>query len=62
LPGGKRYRAEVPSGRATQVFQRDEKGVLRILHEHMSSAEGVTVKELSAADPPEPSARAKATS
>jgi|SRR5580658_476280 ketosteroid isomerase-like protein len=48
LPGGKRHQAEVPSGRATQVFQRDEKGVLRILHEHMSSAEQVTVKELPA--------------
>jgi len=48
LPGGKSYQAEVPSGRATQVFQRNEKGVLRILHEHTSSAEPVTVKELPA--------------
>ncbi len=48
LPGGMRYQAEVPSGRATQVFQRDEKGVFRVLHEHMSSAEPITVKELSA--------------
>ncbi len=62
LPGGKRYQAEVPSGRATQVFQRDEQGVLRILHEHMSSAEGVTAKELSATVPPAPAARAKAMS
>jgi ketosteroid isomerase-like protein len=46
LPGGRRYQAEVPSGRATQVFQRDEKGVLRVLHEHMSSAEPITAKEL----------------
>jgi ketosteroid isomerase-like protein len=51
VPGGKRYQAEVPSGRATQVFQRSENGVTRILHEHMSSAEMITVKELSATAP-----------
>jgi ketosteroid isomerase-like protein len=50
--GGKRFQAEVPCGRATQVFQRDEKGVLRIIHEHMSSAEPVSTKELSPTDPP----------
>jgi len=49
---GKRYQSEVPSGRATQVFQRDEKGVLRIIHEHMSSAEPVSTKELPPTDPP----------
>ena len=49
---GKRYQSEVPSGRVTQVFQRDEKGVLRIIHEHMSSAEPVSTKELPATDPP----------
>jgi ketosteroid isomerase-like protein len=49
---GKRYQSEVPHGRATQVFQRDEKGVLRIIHEHMSSAEPVSTKELPATDPP----------
>ncbi|MFZ1917640.1 MAG: hypothetical protein WAU58_08720 [Terriglobales bacterium] len=54
LPGGKRYRAEVPSGRATQVFQRNEKGIPRILHEHMSSAEMITVRELPATDPTAP--------
>ena len=48
---GKRYQSEVPRGRATQVFQRDEKGVLRIIHEHMSSAEPVSTKELPPADP-----------
>ena len=48
---GKRYQSEVPSGRATQVFQRDEKGVLRIIHEHMSSAEAVSSKELPPTDP-----------
>ena len=50
---GKRYQSEVPCGRATQVFQRDEKGVLRIIHEHMSSAEPVSSKELPPLAPPE---------
>jgi ketosteroid isomerase-like protein len=52
LASGKRHQVEVPSGRATQVFQRDEKGVLRIIHEHMSSAEPVTPKELPPTDRP----------
>lgn len=30
---------EVPSGRATQIFQLDGQGNLRILHEHFSSGE-----------------------
>lgn len=30
---------EIPSGRATQIFQPDEHGKLRILHEHLSSCE-----------------------
>jgi len=51
---GKRFQVEVPSGRATQVFQRDEKGILRILHEHMSSAEPVSPKELPPAPPSTP--------
>jgi hypothetical protein len=51
LATGKRYQSEVPSGRATQAFQRDEKGVLRIIHEHMSSAEPVSSKELPPIDP-----------
>jgi ketosteroid isomerase-like protein len=46
LPGGKRVRVDVPFGRATQVFQRDERGILRIIHEHMSSAEPVSPQEL----------------
>jgi len=57
LPGGKSYYAEVPSGRATQVFQRHAIGVVRILHEHMSSAEPVTVKELPATGSPAPAPR-----
>lgn len=47
---GKRVQVEVPSGRATQIFRRDENGILRIIHEHMSSAEPVSPKEL----PPTP--------
>jgi len=46
LPNGKRVRVEVPFGRATQVFKRDDSGTLRIIHEHMSSAEPVTPEEL----------------
>jgi len=53
LASGKRYQSEVPRGRATQIFHRDEKGVLRIIHEHMSSAEPVSSKELPAKDPPQ---------
>lgn len=46
LPNGKRVSVDVPFGRATQVFQRDAKGNLKIIHEHMSSAEPVSPKEL----------------
>jgi ketosteroid isomerase-like protein len=46
LPNGKRVSVDVPFGRATQVFQRDAKGGLKIIHEHMSSAEPVSPKEL----------------
>src|SRR5271170_906168 len=47
LPTGKRVSLDVPFGRSTQVFQRDAKGVLKIIHEHQSSAEPVIPKELS---------------
>lgn len=47
LPNGKRVSSEVPFGRATQVLQRSERGALRIIHEHMSSAEPVSTQELS---------------
>ena len=50
LASGKRVQVEVPSGRATQIFQRDDKGQLRIVHEHTSSSEPVSPKEL----PPTP--------
>jgi len=46
LPSGKRVSVDVPFGRATQVFQRDPTGTLKIIHEHMSSAEPVSPKEL----------------
>jgi len=46
LPNGRRYRLDVPFGRATQIFQRDRNGVLRIIHEHMSSADPVASQEL----------------
>jgi ketosteroid isomerase-like protein len=51
LPNGKRVRVEVPFGRATQVFQRDAGGILRIIHEHMSSAEAVSPQELTEPTP-----------
>jgi hypothetical protein len=47
LPTGKRVSLDVPFGRSTQVFQRDSSGILRIIHEHQSSAEPVIPKELS---------------
>jgi len=37
-------RHTAPFSRATQIFQRDEHGALRIIHEHMSSASGPTVE------------------
>jgi ketosteroid isomerase-like protein len=48
LPNGSRVQVELPFGRATQVFQQDEHGVCRIIHEHLSSGEPVTPKELPA--------------
>jgi ketosteroid isomerase-like protein len=52
LPNGSRVQVEVPFGRATQVFQRDEHGAFQIIHEHLSSAEPVAPKELPAVDAP----------
>jgi ketosteroid isomerase-like protein len=34
---GTRTERETPHGRATQIFQRDEHGALRVVHEHLSS-------------------------
>lgn len=46
IPNGSRVKMEVPFGRATQVFLRDESGKLLIIHEHLSSAEPVTPQAL----------------
>jgi ketosteroid isomerase-like protein len=53
LPNGSRVQVEVPLSRATQVFHREEGGRLRIIHEHLSSAEPVQPKQL----PPDVSVR-----
>lgn len=45
-PNGVRVHVDVPFGRATQVFQRNEQGTLMIIHEHMSSAEPTSPKTL----------------
>lgn len=37
-PDGTKVQVDTPFGRATQVFQRSEDGVLRIVHEHLSAA------------------------
>jgi ketosteroid isomerase-like protein len=41
-----RTRRTAPFSRATQIFQRDDTGKLRIIHEHMSSATAPTVETL----------------
>lgn len=51
LANGSRVEVEVPFGRATQVFQRGENGKLLIIHEHLSSAEPVSPKQLPPDDP-----------
>jgi ketosteroid isomerase-like protein len=51
LANGKRVQVDVPFGRATQVFQRDEKGICRIIHEHLSSGEPVSPRDLPADAP-----------
>jgi ketosteroid isomerase-like protein len=43
---GTQVNRETPYGRATQIFQRDENGVLRIVHEHMSSSTPPTVEKI----------------
>ena len=48
LPNGSRVHVEVPFGRATQVFHRNENGALLIIHEHMSSGEPVSPKTVPA--------------
>ena len=46
MPNGRRYRAEIPYLRATHVFVSDADGQLRIIHEHLSSAEPVAAQEV----------------
>ena len=46
LPNGSRVEVDVPYGRATHVFRRDQDGKLVIIHEHLSSAEPAAPKEL----------------
>ncbi|HEV3317892.1 MAG TPA: hypothetical protein VG488_13020 [Candidatus Angelobacter sp.] len=43
---GTQVNRETPFGRATQIFQRDENGVLRIIHEHMSSSTPPTIERI----------------
>jgi ketosteroid isomerase-like protein len=51
LANGSRVQIEVPFSRATQVFQRGDDGRILIIHEHLSSAEAVTPRELPAEAP-----------
>jgi ketosteroid isomerase-like protein len=51
LPNGSRVEVEVPFGRATQVFEREPDGRMLIIHEHLSSAEPVTSKEIREVSP-----------
>ena len=46
MPNGKRRESDVRIARATQVFQQDEHGVLRILHEHLSAGTAAVPVEL----------------
>jgi ketosteroid isomerase-like protein len=46
LANGSRVEVEVPFGRATQVFERGESGRLTIIHEHLSSAEPTSTKQV----------------
>lgn len=47
-PDKTRLRRTSPFSRATQIFQRDSDGALRIIHEHMSSATPPTEETLPA--------------
>jgi len=42
---GTKEQLETLFGRATQIFQRDEAGVLRIVHEHLSATANPDVKK-----------------
>jgi ketosteroid isomerase-like protein len=42
---GAKVQLDTLLGRATQIFQRDEAGVLRIVHEHLSATDSPTVEK-----------------
>jgi ketosteroid isomerase-like protein len=46
LANGKHFESDIPVTRATHVFQRDQQGTLRIIHEHLSSGTVSPAKEL----------------
>jgi hypothetical protein len=46
MANGKRMVSDMQVARATHVFQRDEKGKLRIVHEHMSAGTVSPPKEM----------------
>jgi ketosteroid isomerase-like protein len=51
VPSGKRFYIDMPASRGTYVFKRDERGEIRIIHEHKSSAEAAVQKELKDEEP-----------
>ena len=42
---GTKVQLDTLLGRATQIFQRDDAGVLRIVHEHLSATDSPTVEK-----------------
>jgi ketosteroid isomerase-like protein len=42
---GAKVQLDTLLGRATQIFQRDEDGVLRIVHEHLSATDSANVEK-----------------
>jgi len=46
LANGKRFESDIRVARATHIFQRDQDGALRIVHEHMSSGTVSPPKEV----------------
>jgi ketosteroid isomerase-like protein len=46
MANGKRFESDIRVARATHIFQRDQDGALRIVHEHMSSGTVSPPKEV----------------
>ncbi|HEV3317891.1 MAG TPA: hypothetical protein VG488_13015 [Candidatus Angelobacter sp.] len=46
VANGKRFESDMPVTRVTHVFQRDQNGTLRIIHEHMSAGRVSPPQEL----------------